>query len=67
MGKIDWDKPIIIPELEKGQFHLLGHGGCDTEINQEHIEALREGKLIAWFDGEYTHTIKLKEGDDPCK
>lgn len=63
MIKMDWDKPTIISELDKGQFHLLGHGGNDIDITPEHIKALQEGKLIAWFDGEYTHTIKLKEGD----
>lgn len=37
-----------------------GYGANLIEITEENIKALREGKHLAFFDGEYSHFIRLK-------
>jgi len=36
-------------------------GGGDTIINKKHLEALRSGKCIALYDGEYVTFLSLKK------
>lgn len=48
-------------EEDINKFHSLGWGGCKYTISKEQIEELLSGKLIAIFDGEYTHVIELTD------
>jgi hypothetical protein len=41
------------------KFHDKGWGANDCYITSKDIEALRQGKCIGHFDGEYTHVLKL--------
>lgn len=42
-------------------FHEYGWGETNHYITKDQLEEFMNGKLIAFFDGEYTHTIKLKK------
>ena len=41
----------------------LGWGHEDVDIDDEDIEAIKNGEIIGWDDGEYTHRLvyKVKE------
>lgn len=45
------------------KFHERGCGGEEETLTKEHIEALLDGKAIAFDDGEYTHVLYLKKDD----
>lgn len=41
------------------EFHNRGWGGEELDITPEQLQALLGGKCLAFFDGEYTHVIRL--------
>lgn len=45
----------------KDDYAKLGWGHEDLILTKEHIQALLDGKTLAFNDGEYTHTLTLKE------
>jgi hypothetical protein len=51
-------------DKEIRQFHDMGWGGGEDNLNEQGINeicvALKEGKCVALFDGEYTHIIRRK-------
>lgn len=50
----------VIEKTEKQAFHKIGWGGDENILTDEHIQALKNGKCIAWSDGEYTHILELE-------
>ncbi|EQK39759.1 hypothetical protein C672_3602 [[Clostridium] bifermentans ATCC 638] len=56
MNKVD-----IIEDNEESiqSFRQMGWGHSDYCIDYKQLEDLKNGKLIAMCDGEYTSTIKL--------
>jgi hypothetical protein len=45
----------------KDDYAKLGWGQSEVFITKAQIQALLEGKSLAFFDGEYTNIITLKE------
>ncbi len=37
-----------------------GYGSDFMEITQEDLKHMHEGKIIGYFDGEYTHYFRIK-------
>lgn len=57
------DKVYVIEDAEVDKVLNYGHGGEITHLTKEHIEELQKGKSLAFYDGEYTHILTLKEGE----
>lgn len=43
------------------KFHELGWGERMSTITREQLQEFIDGKVMAIFDGEYTHVIKLED------
>lgn len=61
--ELDWNHEITILEYNYQALKNFGFGyGYDAkEITKEDIQALLDGKIIAFSDGEYSHFMKLKK------
>ncbi len=52
----------VIENTKKAQEEFgTGWGACWLQITQEQIQEIKNGKQLAFFDGEYVHFISLKE------
>ena len=61
-----WSNPnnnISIIEPTVDDMNRYGHNyiGNIIVLSKEHIEALNNGKMLAWDDSEYTTFVKLKD------
>ena len=61
-----WTDPndnIEIIEATKEAADKYGHhfGSEIIRLNSEHIQALRDGKMLAWDDGEYTTFLVFQD------
>ena len=52
---------VIEPTVKAIEEYGCGYGAELTYLSDEHIEALRSGKLLAFHDGEYSHFMILGE------
>jgi len=59
---IDPNKTITILEASEEAAKKYGHGfGSDSiTLTEEHIAALRAGKMLAWNDSEYSTFVVLE-------
>jgi hypothetical protein len=62
---MEWNKVHIIEnnEIETNRILDYAHGGEVIQLTKEHIEALQDGKNLAYYTGEYTYVLTLKEGE----
>lgn len=61
---VDDCETVIIENTDQArdQFgHMYGSG--NTYLSREDIQALLDGKCVAFHDGEYSHFLTLKEGN----
>lgn len=56
-------KFIIIENTDKSKIEFArgGYGQTETVISKEQLQALIDGKALAFNDGEYTHVIYIGE------
>ena len=54
-------KIIENSDYERKNFHDNHWGSEDIILTQEEFEALCLGKCLIWDDGEYSHSIRIKE------
>ena len=57
------DEIKIIENTEEARhkYAKLGWGHGQVTLNSNHLKALIDGKAVAYFDGEYTHSIVLSQ------
>jgi|GEM_PF-5260749 len=57
------DEIKIIENTEEAQhkYAKLGWGHGQVTLDRKHLKALMDGKAVAYFDGEYTHSIVLSQ------
>lgn len=48
-------------DAERKQYHNHYWGAEDFVLTKEQYTALRNGKCLIWNDGEYSHSIRIKE------
>jgi hypothetical protein len=51
-------------EQAKSDYAKYGWGQGEVKITNAHIQALLEGKALAFCDGEYTHIVTFKKDDE---
>ncbi|MEH7251903.1 hypothetical protein V7111_07235 [Neobacillus niacini] len=63
MGFTEEFEIIENTEEAKKAYAKNGWGQGEVVITKAQIQALLDGKALASCDGEYTHIVKLKEGE----
>ena len=63
---VDPNDNIMILEATKEAADEFGHrfGSDLMRLRPEHIEALQDGKMLAWHDSEYSTFVILTEKDN---
>ena len=55
------DIKILKNEIDEKRFINKGWGNNERVLTDEHIKALKEGKKIGFYDGEYTTIVSYKD------
>lgn len=65
MTEIEWKQEkwteIIEPTREAVEKYGFGYGAEFLQFSKEDVQALLDGKIVVWNDGEYSHFVRLRK------